>query len=119
MKRHIKLIELSREHHHSLSLCLKILKHPELNYEQDIKKHITELIDHFNREEHQFNTLWEKINRPELKQQFESDHFKLRELFQNAQFNSKEWNISFAETLRNHARFEERELFPVLETVLD
>ena len=34
------------------------------------------------------------------------------------EYGSKVWNTDFAVTLRDHARFEERELFPAVEPFL-
>ena len=104
MKRHSVLIELSQEHHHTLALCLRILRAPEQNHQTDITKHYVDLEQHFIHEETLFAPLWDKLNRPEL-----------RRLFREAQFDRAEWNTTFATLLRDHARFEERELFPAME----
>ena len=115
MKRHSSLIKLSQENHHTLALCLRILREPEKNHQQDITEHFIDLNAHFNEEETLFTPLWDKLNRPDLKQRFEHDHATLRQLFQAAQFDSTDWNTTFATLLRDHARFEERELFPAFE----
>lgn len=119
MKRHKKLIEFSKEHHPSLVLCLKILRHPEQNFEQEISAHFGNLLDHFEREERAFVHLWKRLNDPALEKRFKEEHQILRELHQNPDYTSKAWNQHFAEALRNHARFEERELFPALEQYLN
>ena len=36
----------------------------------------------------------------------------------HAEFDSAQWNKTFATLLRDHARFEERELFPAIEKLL-
>ena len=115
MKRHSVLIELSQEHHHTLALCLRILRAPEQNHQTDITEHYVDLEQHFIHEETLFAPLWDKLNRPELRQRFEHDHAELRRLFRKAQFDRAEWNTTFATLLRDHARFEERELFPAME----
>lgn len=115
MKRHSVLIELSQEHHHTLALCLRILRAPEQNHQNDITEHYVDLEQHFVHEETLFAPLWDKLNRPELRQRFEHDHAELRRLFREAQFDYAEWNTTFATMLRDHARFEERELFPAME----
>ena len=115
MQRHSVLIELSQEHHHTLALCLRILRAPEQNHQTDITEHYVDLEQHFIHEETLFAPLWDKLNRPELRQRFEHDHAELRRLFREAQFDRAEWNTTFATLLRDHARFEERELFPAME----
>ena len=119
MKRHSTLIKLSQEHHHTLALCVRILREPERNHREDITAHFVDLETHFCEEETQFAPLWERLNRADLRTRFESEHTKLRDLFRHAEFDSTQWNTTFATLLRDHARFEERELFPALqETVL-
>ena len=118
MQRHTQFIPLSQEHHHTLALCVRILRQPEANHAEDILHHYVDLLAHFNHEEQQFAPLWTKLNRPDLRQRFDNDHAQLRQMHQTAQYDHPAWNIEFAETLRNHVRFEERELFPALESLL-
>lgn len=118
MKRHPLLIKLSQEHHHTLALCLRILRDPSLNHQDDITAHFFDLEKHFLEEEQMFAPLWDKLNRADLQQRFEAEHAQLRNLYHQAQFDAPDWNTQFATLLREHARFEERELFPALETVL-
>ncbi|MCG7657222.1 hemerythrin domain-containing protein [Wielerella bovis] len=115
MKRHSTLIKLSQEHHHTLALCLRILRQPENNYREEIVAHFVDLETHFCAEETQFAPLWTILNRTDLQTRFEQEHAQLRRLFQAAQFDSAQWNTTFATLLRDHARFEERELFPALQ----
>ena len=77
LKRHPALIELSREHHHALSLCVRLLRAPAESHQTELEAHFLELEPHFVEEE-----------------------------------------TIFAVTLRDHARFEERELFPAVEPFL-
>ncbi|MBD3614804.1 hemerythrin domain-containing protein [Kingella kingae] len=119
MKRHSLLIKLSQEHHHTLALCVRILRDPAANHQQDITAHFVDLEAHFAEEETLFAPLWDKLNRPDLRQRFEQEHAQLRHLYATAQFNHADWNTEFATLLRDHARFEERELFNVIQdTVL-
>lgn len=118
MKRHPDLIPLSQEHHHSLAICVRILRQPEQNHQQELSKHFIELEKHFQCEEHTFAPLWEKLNQPTLHNRFLQEHQQLRDLIHHPQFNQPEWNKQFATLLRNHARFEERELFPAIESLL-
>ncbi|MCF7520468.1 hemerythrin domain-containing protein [Neisseria sp. ZJ106] len=118
LKRHPKLIQISREHHHSLALCVRILRMPSENHRHEIEPHIIELKEHFKEEEQQFAPHWQHIA-PELRQRFEHDHAKLRAAMAAPDYDSEAWNTDFAQTLRDHARFEERELFPAIEPYLD
>lgn len=118
LKRHAALIELSREHHHSLSLCVRILRTPSESHQAELEPHFVELAQHFQAEENRFAPHWPNIA-PELRARFESDHAKLRQMMAQPDYASETWNREFATTLRDHARFEERELFPALEPYLD
>lgn len=118
MKRHPLLVPLSQEHHHTLALCLRILRHPEQSHRDDINNHFVDLEQHFFKEEQMFAPLWASLNRPDLHDRFSDEHARLRVLYRDADFDDAAWNTEFATLLREHARFEERELFPALETVL-
>lgn len=118
LKRHPRLLELSREHHHALALCLRILRDPTADHQADIESHIPGLLKHFETEETQFAPHWFRLN-DALRRRFENEHTQLRSMINTPQFNNKDWNTSFAQTLREHARFEERELFPSIEPFLD
>lgn len=118
LKRHAALIELSREHHHSLSLCLRLLRTPSENHQTQLEPHFVELEQHFREEEMQFAPHWPNIPAP-LRERFEQDHARLRNLMAQPKFNDENWNREFATTLREHARFEERQLFPTLEPFLE
>ena len=117
-KRHPALIELSREHHHSLSLCVRILRTPSESHQAELEPHFVELMQHFQEEENQFAPYWPNIA-PELRARFENDHAKLRQMMAQPDYTSEAWNQEFATNLRDHARFEERELFPAVEPYLD
>ncbi|WP_373746242.1 hemerythrin domain-containing protein [Neisseria dentiae] len=117
LKRHPDLIERSREHHHSLALCVRILRNPADNHQADIEALLPDLLAHFSAEENQFAPLWPKLD-PALRARFEADHRQLRAMAAAPQYGSETWNTGFARTLRDHARFEERELFPAVEPFL-
>lgn len=114
LKRHPALLHLSQTHHHTLALCVRILRHPNQNHRTDIEGHYVDLEKHFAEEETLFAPLWDKLPNPQLRVQFESEHAKLRQLYRAARFNDPQWNVEFATLLREHARFEERELFEQL-----
>ena len=67
MKRHPILVPLSHEHHHTLALCARILRHPELNHSADINEHYVGLMPHFEHEETMFAPLWHDLNRDDLR----------------------------------------------------
>nr|WP_314268713.1 hemerythrin domain-containing protein [uncultured Kingella sp.] len=115
LKRCKALTQLSQEHHHTLALCLRILRAPEQNHSEDITNHFIDLEKHFESEETQFAPLWDALARPDLRERFETDHADLRLMYRHAEFGSEQWNTTFATRLRDHARFEERELFPALQ----
>lgn len=119
MKRHPQLIPLSQDHHHTLALCLRVLRLPEAHHRADIEPHLRELENHFQAEETLFAPLWDTLDRPDLRQRFESDHQTLRQLAADPQWHNPDWNRQLATTLREHARFEERELFVAIEHLLN
>ena len=114
LKRHPDLIHLSQEHHHTLALCARILREPHANHQAEIEAHYLDLEQHFQDEERQFAPLWQALPDPSLRQRFEAEHAQLRHLYRHAEFDNPEWNKIFATLLRDHARFEERELFEKL-----
>ena len=117
LKRHSALVWLSREHHHSLSLCVRLLRTPGADHRAELELHFAELEIHFCEEETMFAPIWQNIAL-ELKTRFEGDHAKLRQMMASPEYGNAAWNIAFATTLRDHARFEERELFPAVEPFL-
>lgn len=117
LKRHAALIELSREHHRSLSLCVRLLRTPSENHRAELEPHFVELEQHFQAEEMQFAPYWPNIAGG-LHRRFKHEHALLRGMMANPDFDDEHWNRTFAAALRDHARFEERELFPALEPFL-
>ncbi|MFC2565210.1 MAG: hemerythrin domain-containing protein [Neisseria sp.] len=118
LKRHPALIELSRDHHRSLSLCVRLLRTPAESHRAELEPHFPELLEHFLEEETLFAPYWPRIDNA-LRERFETDHAKLRTMIAAPEHTSETWNKDFATTLRDHARFEERELFPAVEAYLD
>lgn len=113
LHRHPTLVPLSHDHHHSLALCLRILRRPSENHQADIEPHLHGLQQHFLEEETLFAPHWHHVS-PALRQRFEADHAFLRALAERPDYGDETWNRLFAERLRDHARFEERELFEKL-----
>ncbi|QEY27046.1 hemerythrin domain-containing protein [Neisseria zalophi] len=118
LKRHPYLVQLSREHHHALVLCLRILREPHISHQAEIEAQVPELLAHFLSEERQFAPYWPQIDAV-LKNRFETDHALLRKMIAEPEYSNADWNTEFAQTLRAHARFEERELFPAIEPFLN
>lgn len=123
MKRNENLKTLSWEHHDGLVVCFRLQQglKSNINYKEmaeyvlhtwnNVLKH------HFWQEE---QILSQKKNNTkkssECITQMQDDHKKIRELITKIDNNSETKLIGeFAELLNNHIRFEERELFPLLE----
>ena len=64
IKRHEQLIKYSHEHHHTLALCLRILRQPAANHQADIEQYHGDLLAHFSSEEQEFAPYWVDINQP-------------------------------------------------------
>lgn len=115
MKRSAALTPLSREHHQALVISKRISDLGNLSddslshYWQQVRDTFAEdLYTHFLQEEEGFGAVLEG----ELKQRFLSDHVRLRDLLQQT---DRESILLFAQCLKAHVRFEERELFGWLE----
>ena len=115
MKRSAALTPLSREHHQALVISKRISDLGSLSddslshYWRQVRDTFAEeLYTHFLQEEEGFGAVLEG----ELKQRFLSDHVRLRDLLQQI---DRESILLFAESLKAHVRFEERELFGWLE----
>ncbi|WP_336514136.1 hemerythrin domain-containing protein [Pollutibacter soli] len=124
LKRHQALVEFSRDHHYGLLLVWKIKQglanaiDPEriANYavfffDHDLKKH-------FSEEESDLFPLLPVDNL--LRLQAENDHTRLTYLIENIRQNKSNRILlaAFADALKLHIRFEERELFEAIQTVL-
>ena len=127
MKRHRKLQDLSREHHSALQLALKA-KRAAMSGDQTmvevtaaacVTAFRTELNPHFVVEETTLLPLLVAAGEDTLVSQVERDHQALRGLCVQLQQPDVTSLLDFAERLTSHVRFEERELFVVLESLLD
>ena len=83
LKRHPALTQLSMEHHHTLALCLRIMREPEKNHRADITEHFVDLEHHFLEEETLFGPLWHKLPDAALRERFEAEHAQLRQMIPN------------------------------------
>lgn len=129
MERHKSLISLSNDHHHGLSIAQKLKygykpsssKDAEIN--TDEKK---ELVLKFSDEYlHKHFRLEEDIIVPylpenELIKRMLDEHIKIYELLYIIEVRDPDDELlnHFAEKLEAHIRFEERELFPMLQQTL-
>ena len=121
MKRHESLALLSSDHHHGLNIAkmLRNLKTDELNeaftrFKDFFQK---ELAEHFSEEEEILLPLFKDntlINR------MSGEHSEMRRMFKSLEeTNDMEKALAeFGSYLDSHIRFEERELFPMIENTL-
>lgn len=127
MKRHRKLQDLSREHHHALQLALQARRAATSGEPATIKATAaacraafsSELDPHFSVEENTLLPLLVAAGEHGLVEHMMSDHTELRRLSVQLQQPGAATMLAFAERLASHVRFEERELFVVLEALLD
>jgi hemerythrin-like domain-containing protein len=127
MKRRQKLQNLSREHHGALQLALKAKRAAMSGDLTQIKAMATsciaafraELDPHFVVEENTLLPLLAAVGEDKLVTRVESDHAELRRLSIQLQQPDVKTLLGFAKLLNSHVRFEERELFAVLEALFD
>lgn len=130
MKRDKRLQDLSREHHRALQLALQARRAAESGDPARVAATIaicltafsSELDPHFVVEETALLPRLVAAGEDDLAEQFVSDHAALRRFaadLEKPQSAGAATLRAFAERLTAHVRFEERELFPVLESLLD
>ena len=126
MKRNPALQPLSREHHSALVLaktCERAAQSGDtvrVNQacQRAIQAFANELDPHFRIEEQTFLPLLKSPETQALLQRTLTDHRQLRGLLTGLQQNDVETLNNFGKYLTAHVRFEERELFPVIEGLL-
>lgn len=126
MKRSAALQSLSREHHTALTLakaCERaaqsgVAEQVGMVCQRAIREFEKELEPHFQIEEQSLLTLLKSAETQPLVQRTLADHHQLRALLEGLQQNNADALDSFGKCLSAHVRFEERELFPALESVL-
>lgn len=127
MRRHRKLLDLSREHHHALQLALQARRAAtsgepvaiEATAAACVAAFSSELDPHFVVEEKTLLPLLVTAGEHRLVEQVVSDHAELRRLSVQLHQADAATLLAFAERLASHVRFEERELFVALEALLD
>lgn len=126
MKRHQNLQALSREHHSALQLALKA-KRAAMSGDQAkidttaaacVAAFSAELNPHFEIEETTLLPLLLEVGEDKLMAKVERDHKALRCLAVQMERPDAKTLRSFAELLTSHVRFEEREMFVVIERLL-
>ena len=126
MKRSTALQPLSREHHTALTLakaCERAAQSRDKGLvaktcQRVIRAFSAELEPHFQDEEQSLLPLLRSAETRPLVQRTLADHQQLRALLDDLRWNDREALGSFGKGLSAHVRFEERELFPVIETLL-
>lgn len=126
MKRSATLQPLSREHHTALTLakaCERAAQSRDENLvaetcQRVIRAFSDELEPHFQVEEQSLLPLLHSAENWPLAQRTMADHQQLRALLDDLRRNDAEALGSFGKYLTAHVRFEERELFPVIEPLL-
>lgn len=127
MKRHQKLQDLSREHHLALQLALKA-KRAALSGDPIQVNEVaaaclaafySALDPHFVVEENTLLHFLRTAGEDKLLTRVECDHQELRRLATQLQQADARMLLAFAELLASHVRFEEREMFVVLEALFD
>lgn len=126
MKRNPILQPLSREHHAALTLgeaCERAAQSGDAAMvsqacQRAIRAFSNELDPHFLIEEQSLLPLLKSTETLPLVQRTLADHQQLRGLLNGLQQNDVEALDRFGKCLTAHVRFEERELFPVIESLL-
>lgn len=126
MKRIPALQPLSREHHSALSLakaCERAAQSRDeelvgMTCQRALKAFSDEMEMHFLTEEQSWLPLLRGAENQSLEQRTIDDHRQLRALLDAMRQNDAEALNCFGKLLMTHVRFEERELFPVLEKLM-
>ncbi len=125
MKRDVRLQGLSRDHHQALVLARQADRASVGAAQEQVEtwKRIesrfeTELDPHFRVEEELLLTALEERGELELAGRTRREHAELRKLVRRSERPLKSRLTLFSNILRQHVRFEERELFPCCEVLL-
>lgn len=123
MKRSPFLQDLSRDHHAALSLANRIAKAEDEGVLAALmievpEKFRRELEPHFRQEEQGFLVQLAQVGEAALVERTLAEHRQLRELASRLDHGDRSALKGFGVALRDHVRFEERELFAVAEAAL-
>lgn len=126
MKRSETLQPLSREHYSALILAKACERTSKSGDErsvmevclQALQAYESQLEPHFQFEECSLLPLLKSVEAQPLVERTLADHGRLRDLLSGLRRNDAESLGSFGKCLTDHVRFEERELFPLLEDLL-
>jgi len=120
MRRSEALKQLSREHHQALVFSKRLAMLNELGIEdqnaawEELRAELRiHLLPHFAEEEAMLEALGVKRDRSEPVIRFHSEHGELRNFLNSSELDAV---LPMAELLKQHVRFEERELFNWLES---
>ena len=128
MKRAEQLQDLSREHHQSLVLAKRIAEVAENGNDQELLEAIEKVKAYYESEleihfQHEERTIFAPIYK-EYKEHVGlaagllKEHGAIRLLIPQLTLGNAKKDLAwFAEVLKNHTRVEERELFPIIESV--
>lgn len=126
MKRDARLRGLSDDHHQALVLARRAiraaqdtLREQTESWELVQERFATELEPHFEIEEERLLPQIEDLGEHALAQRVRMEHREIRDWIQASTEPLDVRLEHFGNALRKHVRFEERELFPVCERLLD
>lgn len=126
MQRCEQLKKLSREHHGSLTMALKISKIAKNGVESELSEAINTVQHYYNDElelhfQHEEQTIFSTIFK-QYKEHMDvattllKEHGYLRVLIQRLTLETAQKDLAdFAQILKEHTRVEERELFPIIQ----
>ena len=120
LKRHPALRPLSKEHHFSLLICCKITRGLELNIDPDrignflINAWHQQISHHFNIEEKYVFPILGSENK--LAHEAIAEHRAIKRLILNEPHTVKSLN-RIEEKMESHIRMEERQLFPLIQSI--
>lgn len=114
MLRHDRFVELAREHHSALRLALQLRRGGDLaTLRARVAEERSALKRHFDEEEDWLQQELLRLGETALAQRLCAEHSQLRELMDEARDEASLQRLGTM--LRDHVRFEDRELFPCVE----
>jgi hemerythrin-like domain-containing protein len=125
MKRSAALTPLSHDHHHALSLAMqagKAARQDDAQAWQRVARQLAQhyqdsLQAHFAQEEHKLLPALLQAGQQAVVDRTLADHAHLHALLQHPELATAAILQAFADAMTAHVRFEERELFPLAESL--